>query len=180
MAWTSPKTYVTGDVLTAADMNTYQRDNTAWLATDKPRCRVYNTANISTNNATWTAMTCDSERFDVGGMHDTGSNTQRITVPSGGDGVYWVWASMEWAVNGTGSRFALIELNGTAGAGTFVGVCHYGIDSAAGVRGTVQTLYAAVATDYFVSDAYQTSGGALNVVAVANNSPEFAALWVAT
>lgn len=27
MAWTSPKTWSTGDVLTAADMNTYVRDN---------------------------------------------------------------------------------------------------------------------------------------------------------
>jgi len=32
MAWTSPKTYRTGDVLTAADLNTYQRDNFEALA----------------------------------------------------------------------------------------------------------------------------------------------------
>jgi hypothetical protein len=34
MAWTSPKTWATGDVLTAADMNTYLRDNTDHLNDD--------------------------------------------------------------------------------------------------------------------------------------------------
>lgn len=33
MTWTTPKTWVTGDVLTASDMNTYVRDNTNYLNT---------------------------------------------------------------------------------------------------------------------------------------------------
>lgn len=35
MAWTSPKTWNVGDVLTAADMNTYVRDNTRWAGGDR-------------------------------------------------------------------------------------------------------------------------------------------------
>jgi hypothetical protein len=31
VAWTTPKTWNVGDILTAADMNTYVRDNTKWL-----------------------------------------------------------------------------------------------------------------------------------------------------
>lgn len=34
MAWTSPKTYAANDVLTAAELNTYQRDNLTALAPD--------------------------------------------------------------------------------------------------------------------------------------------------
>jgi hypothetical protein len=38
------------------------------------------TANFT---AGFTALTWDTETFDVGGWHDTGSNTSRLTVPSG-------------------------------------------------------------------------------------------------
>jgi hypothetical protein len=34
VAWTSPKTYAANDILTAADLNTYQRDNLLALAPD--------------------------------------------------------------------------------------------------------------------------------------------------
>lgn len=33
--------------------------------------------------AAFTALTWDAEEYDVGGWHDTGSNTSRLTVPSG-------------------------------------------------------------------------------------------------
>jgi hypothetical protein len=35
------------------------------------------------NASSVTAMTWNSEQYDVGGWHDTGSNTSRLTVPSG-------------------------------------------------------------------------------------------------
>jgi len=44
MAYTTPKTYSVGDVLTASDMNTYQRDNIAYLENElfKPYAGVVN------------------------------------------------------------------------------------------------------------------------------------------
>lgn len=37
MAWTAPKTWAAGDIVTAADMNTYVRDNTDYIGNDAMR-----------------------------------------------------------------------------------------------------------------------------------------------
>lgn len=105
MPWTAPKTWSVGDVLTAADLNTYVRDNAKWLGTDKPRCRARNSANIAhTTSGNYQALTFGSERVDVGAMHDTSTNTGRLTVPTGGGGFYAIGGTIEFASNSTGRR----------------------------------------------------------------------------
>src|SRR4051812_2496693 len=105
MAYTTDRTWVTGEVVTASYMNTYLRDNLKWLSTDKPMARSYKAANFTHNSTgNWIAVTQDSERFDNATMHDTSSNTERMTIPSGGGGKYLVGANCAWAPNGTGSR----------------------------------------------------------------------------
>jgi hypothetical protein len=44
----------------------------------------------------WAAITFDSEAFDVENVHDTGSNTERLTAPT--PGLYLVF----WFVSHTG------------------------------------------------------------------------------
>lgn len=177
MPLTTPKTYSVGDVLTAADLNTYQRDNIAWLATDKPHCRVRNTANIShTSSGSYQALTFNSERVDVGSMHDTSTNTSRITVPSGGGGLYAIGGCIEFAGSGTGRRGIQIRLNGT----TVIAREETGNLGANDHAVTVATVYQLAAGDYVELMGLQASGGSLNMLATSAYSPEFYAHWLAT
>lgn len=150
-----------------------------WLAGDstnpKPSCRVYNTTDLSIATGTPTAATFNSERWDNGGMHSTASNTSRITIPSGGGGIYQVSGHIVWAANATGVRSLQLRVNGT----TTIAVTDANSVSANTLSMSVSTLYALAAADYVELIVYQTSGGNLNVTAVSNYSPEFTAMWVA-
>lgn len=177
MAWNTPKTWSVADAATAADLNAYVRDNTKWLGTDKPHCRVRNSANIShTSTGNYQALTFDSERVDVGAMHDTSSNTGRLTVPSGGGGFYAIGGQIEFASNSTGRRGIQIRLNGTtviareesANLGANDHTC------------TVATVYQLAAGDYVELMGLQASGGNLDMLATSAYSPEFYAHWLAT
>lgn len=50
--------------------------------THLPRCMVYNNSAVTTPSS---PVTFDSDAYDPLAMHDTGSNTSRITVPATGD-----------------------------------------------------------------------------------------------
>lgn len=66
------------------------KDYTAAGAVSFYGCSVYISASLSTTQNTATIITFNSENFDVGGYHDTGSNTSRITIPTGKSGYYKV------------------------------------------------------------------------------------------
>lgn len=89
MAWTTPKTWAIGDVLTAADMNTHVRDNMT-IVGDKPKCILYRTANFTlTGGAAIAEVTWDAENVDddpAGAMH-SGSDAH-ITIQT--DGYYLI------------------------------------------------------------------------------------------
>lgn len=136
-----------------------------------------NTANIShTSSGSYQALTFNSERVDVGAMHDTVTNTSRLTVPSGGGGFYEIGGCIEFASNATGRRGIQILLNGatviaqheTANIGAF--------DHAV----TIATVYQLAAGDYVELLGKQASGGALNMLATSAYSPEFFAHWLST
>lgn len=174
MAYTTPFTAVAGTAWKAADWNTYGRDNIAWLATDSPSCRAYNSAAISIANTTATAVTLDSERFDNASMHSTSSNTSRITIPTGGGGKYLFGSGTSWAGSAAGTvRYTYIQLNAT----TIVAaaVAQFGASSNSQI--TLTSAYSFAAADYIETIVYQDTGGALNLNSTANFSPEFWASW---
>jgi hypothetical protein len=76
-------------------------------------CSLYKSASQTASNSTWTAITFDSENFDVGGYHDTSTNNTRITIPTGKGGYYSLTGSLNWGGNTTGARTAAIYLNGS-------------------------------------------------------------------
>ena len=178
MGWTAPFTAVAGTAWKAADWNTYGRDNLAWLATDSPACRAYNSAAIShTTTGAWQALTFNSERFDNASMHSTASNTSRFTIPTGGGGKYLCGAVFEFGSNATGFREAGIEVNGTS----FVAVsATVSVGAGAGTAMTITTATSLAAADYVEVMAWQNSGGALNVTNNANYSPEGWVMWFRT
>ena len=69
MAWTNPKTWSFGEVLTSTDMNTYVRDNTADL-------RLLKETGPQTGNYTLTA----GDEFAVVAMN--AASTATVTVPT--------------------------------------------------------------------------------------------------
>lgn len=70
MAWTTPKTWSVGEVLTSSDMNTYVSNNTADL-------RLLNESGTATGNYTLAL----GDEFSVVAMNASGSAT--VTVPAG-------------------------------------------------------------------------------------------------
>ena len=158
------------------------RDNVVWLAGDaasggsKPMCRVYNNADQNVATATFTALTFNSERYDVGGMHSTTTNTSRITIPSGGGGIYHVGAAIRFASSTAGTtRLLRLYLNGT----TYI----TGIETSY-VGGTGDTQlstscdYKFAAGDYIEAVVFQNTGGILAVLTASAYSPEFWCHWV--
>lgn len=125
----------------------------------QPRAKASKSGNQSIADSTLTAVLFNTESFDVGALHNTGSNTDRLTVPTGGDGLYLIIGQMEYASNATGVRMARINLNNSSVLATvFVNA------NAADVTDlNVIAITPLVATDFVNLIAYQTSTGALNV-----------------
>jgi hypothetical protein len=118
---------------------------------------LYKSANQSIANLTITPLTFDQEYFDTGSHHSQVANTSRLTA--GEAGLYFVAGSVAFALSGVNSRMARIHVNGV-----FVSL-------SAGLTSTTQpagyTVYAWVvlaAADYVELNAWQDTGGALNVV----------------
>lgn len=130
--------------------------------------RVYNSASISVANATATALTFNSERFDSTAIHDTGSNTDRLTAPSAG--YYFISCHTEYASNTAGFRSTSIRVNA---GGTIVGAQTLSPANGDGTIVIVTALWFMNSGDYARCFTYQTSGGALNVSANSSYSPEF-------
>ena len=154
------------------------RDSLLWTATDAPHCRVYNSGSFSLTTGVAGAITFDSERVDVGGCHSTSSNTSRLTVPSGGGGFYLIGGHVAIAASSAGTYRTLgIRLNGA----TFIAYQTLApLSASVDVRGSIQTAYQLAAGDYVELLASQDSGGALNVLAASNYTPEFWFKWVST
>jgi hypothetical protein len=176
MSYATPFTAVAGTPWKASDWNVYGRDNIAWIATDSPACRAYNSAAISVANATDVFLTFNSERFDNASVHSTSSNTGRLTVPTGGGGKYIIGSNIDYATTFTGVlRASGLRLNGsTYIADQYAPPINSAFSSG---RFTVTAIYSLSAADYVEVRAYQDSGGALNVTATGNYSPEFWCFW---
>src|SRR3990170_381680 len=137
-----------------------------------PYAHVYNSADINhSTSGDWQVLTYNSERSDTDDIHSTVSNTGRLTCKTAGH--YLIISCTRFATNATGDRGVRFVLNGTTSI-------VQDIRKAAGGAATQIPLsieYELVAGDYITCDAYQTSGGALNMPAVGNHSPEFMMVW---
>lgn len=60
------------------------------------RCKVYNSGSQSIPDNTETILLWNQEAWDDGTLHDIASLTGRITIPSGGDGLYSVKGQIRW------------------------------------------------------------------------------------
>jgi hypothetical protein len=132
--------------------------------------RSYNDAALTVLQSFWTSLLQNSERWDVGNLHDVSVNTSRMTAPF--DGIYFITAHGKWELHNSSTRYLAIDLNG--GAGNFIGIEHEPICSLVGQTQSVGTIWELSAGDYVTADVYQAATPAdLDVVAALNESPEF-------
>lgn len=124
--------------------------------------RTKRTADQTLSNNTITALTWDDETYDTQAMHSTVSNTNRLTVPSGWDGLWHVEMNLEFEANATGFRGIHIKHSTSGGTETVIAK-FYLPNTGVAISPILHcgTDYRAVATDYFYAEAWQTSGGNL-------------------
>lgn len=137
--------------------------------------RVYKSTAQSCANATGVILTWENESYDTNGFHDNATNNSRITIPTGKAGYYYLTCTYQFAGNATGLRSASVKKNGTGG------VFEYTMNnqgSTAGTSMTLNTVISAVVGDYFQVDAYQESGGSLNVIANNNGQSTFSMTYL--
>jgi len=180
VAFTTAKTWSVGDVLTAADMNLYVRDNTTWLGTDKPIVRVYHSANESIAHATTFALQMNTAQFNNQAMWASGSN-KRLTCPTGMSGKYLIGGQILFAAHGTGTRAVQVRENGTTFLGTGYAPGSAGLNTVPNLA-TIFELSdnGASANDYVELTGYQDSGVAVNSLTSGVESPHFFAVWIST
>jgi hypothetical protein len=158
------------------------RDSLCWVGGDaasgnsKPMCRVYNNADLSIATATFTALTFNSERYDVGGMHSTTTNTSRITIPTSSGGVYHIGASVRFASSTAGTtRLLRLYLNGA----TYITGSETGpVGGTGDTQLNVSCDYKLTAGDYVEAVVFHNTGGLLSVMTASAYSPEFWCHWV--
>ncbi len=137
-------------------------------------CRAYHNANISISHATATVIPLNSERYDTDNIHDTTTNTSRLTCQT--PGLYLITACVRFAANTTGDRQIYIRHStGSIIAAQTVRAC------ASSSRPTdlcIATIWQMSADQYVELFAWQDSGAALNVLYAAGISPEFAMIRI--
>jgi hypothetical protein len=172
-AFTSPRTW-SGTTLGSSDLNTDIRDNmknvderltvsgiTSPSALNKIKSAVcgvrcaqsaaYNAADVTDKTLTW-----DSEDYDTDGFHSTGSNTHRITIPSGLDGVYLFTAQVDWDANSSGYRRCWIEDDGAIVKAEDIRIAASGSERTESI---LMAVIAVTAGDWYAVHAYQNSAG---------------------
>lgn len=175
MPYVAPATVVTATTITSAWGNSVKAA-TDFLA-NPPACRVWNNAAISVANSTWVALTFNSERWDTNTMHDTVTNTGRITIVTAG--LYILTGHAEFAANATGMRG--LQLLRNTDADGIAQIYYQAAPVSTGTAVSLSTVWKFVAGDYVQLRAFQNSGGALNVNTNPANTfftPEFSATWI--
>ena len=134
-----------------------------WLITGQVkglfRASAFNSTTQTLTTATQTALTLDSEDYDVGNMHSVSVNTSRMTIPAGGAGTYLINALSSYAANASGARVLSLYKNGSL---LTKGASFTPINGASTLTGVAATAMAVLAAgDYIEAFGYQDTGGNL-------------------
>lgn len=128
----------------------------------QPFCLVEKSGAQSINDSTLTDVTWGTDISDTWGMHDTVSNTERVTIPKAGR--YLCIGIASWAANATGQRQMYLEEVGSLNK-------IFAYDQVSPSGASLQTRHLTGTALELEKDVYikmvvrQTSGGALNIEA---------------
>jgi len=167
MPWTTPPTFTADTELAAADLNLlsddleYLKGIADGVTFSGAKVDRAGASAVSVANTTETAITLTNEVFDFGGWWSSGAT---FTVPAGAIPAGYttiavmVNASIRFAANGTGLRKLIVLKNGSE-------IDHFGAPGLVGEVVTVAglTVFTVEAADTIGIQAYQSSGGALNL-----------------
>lgn len=136
---------------------------------DSHTCRVYRNAATSIAHNIPVTLSFNTERWDVGAMHDTATNPSRITIQTAGK--YAIGGSVEVSNSGTTMWvFVGILRNGTT----------YVVTQAPSVVGqtayvSLETVIDGVVGDYYELLVYQYNSGSAteSIASAGERSPEF-------
>lgn len=136
--------------------------------------RVRRSTNQAVNSGSVDKMAYNTEDYDTDTIHDTGSNTERLTCRTAGK--YWIYASIAWSAHASGRRYCDLYLNNTTD------IARSSVPTVGGSDQTemhVATEYELDVGDYIEVRVFQNSGAQLNVVAQAEAGPIFGMRLVA-
>jgi hypothetical protein len=169
-------TWTTGQVVTAAQLNSNLRDAVNFLLS-WPVCELRQTVAQSVANNTDTPLSMDAEEIDTDNMHSTVTNTSRVTAQTAGR--FQLSGGTSYASNTTGRRAASYRLNGAPMLGTQAAITAAGATADVQPTGRTLTTYLNVG-DYVELVAYQDSGGSLNTQVTTGQQPRFSVRMVGT
>jgi hypothetical protein len=118
------------------------------------------TTDQTTSNTVQAKVNFPVENYDTDGFHDNSTNNTRITIPSGKGGYYWVYGNIQWLNSTSGRRIIYITKNNSDA------VSAEGFSVASNTQYPSQSAGIAlslVAGDYVELEAYQSSGGNLDL-----------------
>jgi hypothetical protein len=166
MAWTTPKTWALGDVVTHTELNTYVRDNLNWLYDPTASAKIWLSAAQAIPNDTeqtivWLVGGVD---WNDGPMWASG-NPSRFTAPV--DGYYLVDATVVFEANATGYRYLAVRKNGSTYYNFMRVDCHDTAAEDMAISGSMEIPMSA--TDYLEMRVKQNSGGSLDAKAGASD-----------
>lgn len=162
MTWTAPRTWTTGETVSASVMNAHVRDNLLELRTARAvRAKASSTQSIA--DSTMVAINLGAEDYDPNGWHHNTTNNSRIKPTVAG--TYRISGLVEFDRNATGIRAVAIYLNGVSLGTRIAQTTVPAVDATYTQPLHISTEYAVNgSTDYFEICAFQSSGGALNAV----------------
>lgn len=160
------RTWVAGEIVTAAHFNTNIRDVLNWLLAPAI-CKVRQTAAQTLTTGVAAAIVMDAEDVDSTGMHSTVTNPSRLTAVYPGQ--YMHGGGISYAINATGVRTTGWRVNGVAVAdGATLRPAFASFSAQMPARTIMSYLNVG---DYVELWGTQTSGGNLNT-AVANSGEQ--------
>lgn len=165
-------TWTTGQVVTAAQLNSNLRDAVNFIISP-PLFVGRQTVTQSIANTTWTVVTWDTEDIDRDNGHSTVTNTSRYTAQT--TGWYEISANVDWAASATGDRAISWTINGANRAGKVQLGATPSFDTAIHTAGVVFLN----ANDYVEIGVWQNSGGALST-GLTDGNPRVSVRWVST
>lgn len=184
---TRPSTPFEGQVIRETDTNkelTYS--GSAWVQTNTwgttsgvtgvnnlivPPICVLNTSTLTVANATTVDATFSTESVDTDSMHDTSTNTNRITVNT--TGVYVVTGMVGFANSSSGRRLFQIRRNNSTAAGDLYTAEAAPVSTGESNLSLSFMISLTAGSDYLNLIIYQSSGGSMSNVTV-----NFSAAWI--
>lgn len=127
--WTTPRTWVAGELVTAALLNTHLRDNFDWTYARRLRYAQYSytvasgTNNVAITFGSWQTITLNTENVDGDAMGSLASN--QITLAAG---TYRCEASV-YSNSGNPGRLRLRNITAGTTISTVIGTNHGGLNT---------------------------------------------------